>query len=121
MKQLSDHRVFQTCVNTYSMYFVLIQSLCRTSKVEDIKGQPMEALPLTVMSLKYIKEHLLNHINTQKVGIDINDIRFVITVPAIWDDNSKQFMREAAILVRQFLEETQTRFNITCPFLTNSF
>lgn len=47
-----------------------------------------------------MKEHLLKELEdklTDKVTVD--DIDFVLTVPAIWDDTAKMFMREAAIQV----------------------
>ena len=36
-------------------------------------------------------------------GITMNDIHWVLTVPAIWSDAAKQFMREAAIKVSVIL------------------
>ena len=47
-----------------------------------------------------MKEHLLKELEdklTDKVTAD--DIDFVLTVPAIWDDTAKMFMREAATQV----------------------
>lgn len=76
-----------------------LQSLNRHTGVEDILGKPEEALKLVAMSLKYLRGHLLETANKQKFEILEKDIRYVITVPAIWDDNAKQFMREAAVLV----------------------
>jgi len=34
--------------------------------------------------------------------IEQSDVMFVITVPAIWNDASKQFMRKAAVAVSSF-------------------
>jgi len=39
----------------------------------------------------------------QVSGIEQSDVMFVITVPAIWNDASKQFMREAAIKVSDYI------------------
>ena len=33
------------------------------------------------------------------VGVNMEDILWVLTVPAIWDDTAKMFMKEAAKLV----------------------
>lgn len=54
-------------------------------------------------SIEYLKDHLLAEIAKTTIGIqiDINDIKFILTVPAIWDDTAKMFMREAAIEVSQ--------------------
>lgn len=53
-------------------------------------------------SIRYLKEHLLEKLLTSNLGdkVTVNDIDFVLTVPAIWDDTAKMFMREAAIQVR---------------------
>uniref|UniRef100_A0A8W8LKN5 HECT domain-containing protein n=1 Tax=Magallana gigas TaxID=29159 RepID=A0A8W8LKN5_MAGGI len=50
------------------------------------------------LSIRYLKDHLLEVIR-RTVGDEINadDIDFVLTVPAIWSETTKMFMREAAI------------------------
>jgi molecular chaperone DnaK (HSP70) len=56
----------------------------------------MPAMTIFTMSIKYLKQHFTEALNKQKTGIVDEDIQYVITVPAIWKDNAKQFMREAA-------------------------
>lgn len=51
------------------------------------------------MAIGYLRDKLLETLNIQKSGIKEGDICYVITVPAIWNDNAKQFMREAAMKV----------------------
>ena len=67
-----------------------------------------------------MKEHLLKELEdklTDKVTVD--DIDFVLTVPAIWDDTAKMFMREAAIQVWLLFFSTQFGSSLTdIPFLT---
>ncbi|KAH3842758.1 hypothetical protein DPMN_116262 [Dreissena polymorpha] len=46
--------------------------------------------------IKYLKQHLLKLLETRGTGVDNKDIHWVLTVPAIWSDSAKQFMREAA-------------------------
>ena len=59
-------------------------------------GKSMQALTVLSLGIKFLKEHLMN-----KIQLGLNrmlsdeDIYFVLTVPAIWDDPAKQFMREA--------------------------
>lgn len=46
-------------------------------------------------AIKYFKDHLLHH--SKKTGLRIEDeICWVLTVPAIWDNGAKYFMRKAA-------------------------
>lgn len=51
------------------------------------------------ISLKYIRDHLFKSLSDKFSEIRKEDIHYVLTVPAIWDDNAKQFMREAAVKV----------------------
>ncbi|XP_052760567.1 heat shock 70 kDa protein 12A-like [Mya arenaria] len=73
------------------------EHLTKDVTVEDFSGKQMTAFPLFVMSIKYLREHLLKAVTTQKIGLEETDILYVLTVPAIWDDNAKRFMRDAAI------------------------
>jgi hypothetical protein len=81
------------------------KALSRGTVIRDDKGMDMPAMIVFTESLKYLKDHLLKAL--EKTSIDIKpidikpqDIHWVITVPAIWTDSAKQFMREAAINVR---------------------
>lgn len=61
-------------------------------------------------SIQYLKDHLLEKLFSSNLGdkATVDDINFVLTVPAIWDDTAKMFMREAAIEVR--VEDMMTFF-----------
>ncbi|XP_060596203.1 heat shock 70 kDa protein 12B-like [Ruditapes philippinarum] len=72
------------------------KDLSRSTTVEDINGKSIPAMTIFTMSIKYLKKHFTEALNKQKTGIVDEDIQYVITVPAIWNDNAKQFMREAA-------------------------
>lgn len=52
------------------------------------------------LSIRYLKDHLLEVLG-RTLEINADDIDFVLTVPAIWSETTKVFMREAAIQVRQ--------------------
>ena len=52
-------------------------------------------------ALKFFKDHALQEISDQSdVRITNSDVKWVITVPAIWKAPAKQFMRQAAYIVR---------------------
>lgn len=74
------------------------KKLARDTIIEDIKGTPMPAMTIFAMALRYLRENFLQELHKQVIGVEETDIQYVLTVPAIWDDNAKQFMREAAIL-----------------------
>lgn len=73
--------------------------MARDTLLEDISGKKMPAIDVFSKTLSYLRKDLLETIRTAKIGVEETDISFVLTVPAIWNDAAKQFMREAAIKV----------------------
>lgn len=64
----------------------------------------MKALDVFSICIKHLKDTMLEEMN-KKLANDISekDVDFIITVPAIWGDTAKMFMREAAVKVRLYL------------------
>ena len=57
----------------------------------------MLALIVFSHALRFFKDHCLQELSDQSSTRIVNDdIRWVITVPAIWRQPAKQFMRQAA-------------------------
>ncbi|NXH99329.1 HS12B protein, partial [Pachycephala philippinensis] len=61
-------------------------------------GKLLPALTVFSESLRYLKEHALNTIEEAsfQTVYDLEEITWVLTVPAIWSAAAKQFMRLAA-------------------------
>lgn len=59
----------------------------------------MPALIVFSESIKYLKQSLLDDAMKQQTDIQLNDIKWIVTVPAIWSDPAKVFMRRAAVEV----------------------
>ncbi|XP_033743258.1 heat shock 70 kDa protein 12B-like [Pecten maximus] len=73
------------------------KTLGRSTLIKDINGEMMPAKTIFSMAIRYLREHLLGMAQKQVVSdLDEGMIGWVITVPAIWDEGAKQFMREAA-------------------------
>ncbi|XP_076081198.1 heat shock 70 kDa protein 12B-like [Mytilus galloprovincialis] len=64
--------------------------------IQDITGKDMPAIKVFSESIRYLKEHFLQMFTSKKLGFTVKDVFFVITVPAIWSDAAKQFMRVAS-------------------------
>ena len=66
----------------------------------------MEAVDVFSIALRYLKDHVIAHIMAAKEYPNKQCVEriilWVITVPAIWSDAAKQFMREAATKVNTF-------------------
>lgn len=75
---------------------IILQGLTREALLEDEKGNKMEAMKVFSSVIGYLKDHMWTTCENQLSGIQDSDITWVLTVPAIWNDSSKQFMREAA-------------------------
>lgn len=66
--------------------------------IHDIKEDEMPAIDVFSAAIKYMKDCLLKELNEEDYenAVEADNIRWVLTVPAIWDDTAKQFMRIAA-------------------------
>lgn len=70
--------------------------MSRTILIKDDKGKEAPALDLFAHVIRYLKSHLLDSLDKKGTTVNNSDIHWVLTVPAIWTDSAKQFMREAA-------------------------
>lgn len=68
-------------------------------KLEDDQRQKMDAVDVFSAGIRFFKEHLMERLKLRVSDIMDTEIRWVLTVPAIWEDASKQFMTKAAIQV----------------------
>ena len=65
--------------------------------VKAANGKELSAMTVFSLTLNYFRNHALRELGDATGSkITQNDIRWVITVPAIWRQKAKQFMREAA-------------------------
>lgn len=73
------------------------KDLSRQTLLKDDKGLEMPAMKVFTECIRYLKDQLVQTCEDRSYGLHADEIHFVITVPAIWNDTAKQFMREAAI------------------------
>lgn len=59
----------------------------------------MSAMKVFAESIKFLKNNFLETLEMRISAIPSNYISWVLTVPAIWTDKAKQFMRLAALEV----------------------
>ncbi|XP_052807214.1 heat shock 70 kDa protein 12A-like isoform X2 [Mya arenaria] len=71
--------------------------LRRDSVLRDIEGKQMPALEVFAMAIRHLYKCLVDDVKTRDPDVKRDDITWVITVPAIWSDAAKQFMREASV------------------------
>ncbi|KAJ8298440.1 hypothetical protein KUTeg_024971 [Tegillarca granosa] len=68
----------------------------REDLLEDEEGNTMPAMTVFSAIINYLRGHLLDACKSRDFGLSESEIKWVLTVPAIWSDGAKQFMREAA-------------------------
>ena len=72
----------------------------RNTTLEARNRKRLKALDIFAYSLEYLKDKALERIfETSGVEYKAEEVLWVITVPAIWKQSAKQFMREAAYQV----------------------
>ena len=72
------------------------------TKINAANGKPVKALKVFAHSINFMKDEALKVISfeTGDKNFKVEDVQWVLTVPAIWSPRAKQFMREAAYEVR---------------------
>lgn len=57
----------------------------------------LRALTVFSLVLKFLKDHALRELGDVSGRVVLaDDVRWVVTIPAIWRSSAKQFMRQAA-------------------------
>ncbi|XP_022252151.1 heat shock 70 kDa protein 12A-like [Limulus polyphemus] len=73
------------------------ENLSLETPIEAANGKTMPAVTVFAHALRYFRTHALEELSDQTATEIVNeDIRWVVTVPAIWRQPAKQFMRAAA-------------------------
>ncbi|XP_033742406.1 heat shock 70 kDa protein 12A-like [Pecten maximus] len=73
------------------------KNISRGMKLKASNGKEMTAMKVFTSSIRFLKDHLLSTCKKQGTDIEMSDIRWILTVPAIWNDRAKQFMRECTV------------------------
>ncbi|XP_062580516.1 heat shock 70 kDa protein 12A-like [Saccostrea cucullata] len=64
--------------------------------LEDDQGRKKPALTVFADCIRSLKDSLFNNLEEQGINISTDKVRFILTVPAIWNDKSRGFMINAA-------------------------
>ena len=62
----------------------------------------MKAVTVFAAAMRFLKDKLLEMFKASRYSANDTDIRWVVTVPAIWRASARQFMRLAAYKVSYF-------------------
>ena len=74
-----------------------LQGIKRDFELEDDTGKRLQALKVFALCIQWLKDDLLSEWKMRLPGtINDDDVHWMLTVPAIWSEAAKQFMRTAA-------------------------
>ena len=59
-------------------------------------GKSLLAIEMLGLSIQALKRHIQKLLDNEGTNIKPHEIKWVLTVPAIWPDNAKQFIRSSA-------------------------
>ncbi|XP_014406050.1 PREDICTED: heat shock 70 kDa protein 12A [Myotis brandtii] len=92
-----DRHTLVPTVSTRDRLSVKILDLTLDTDLTAANGKKIKALEIFAYALQYFKEQALKELSDQAGSeFENSDVRWVITVPAIWKQPAKQFMRQAA-------------------------
>ncbi|XP_019622014.1 PREDICTED: heat shock 70 kDa protein 12A-like [Branchiostoma belcheri] len=83
----------------FKMELYTEKKLTKDTTIKDANGKRLPAIDIFAHAMRYLKDHMLRAIKltvSSENELEDDDICWVLTVPAIWDDSAKQFMRQAA-------------------------
>ena len=64
--------------------------------IKDATGKAMDAVEVFGACIRFLSDHLYDRVKQSIPESKKEDIRYVLTVPAIWNEGAKLFMKEAA-------------------------
>lgn len=64
--------------------------------IEDHLKNPIKALEVFSLSIRCLKKKCIDFFQKNHVSVAYDDIQWILSVPAIWGESAKQFMRMAA-------------------------
>ena len=92
------YRPYLLCMHPY----IFLQDVNRHTPISPVNSSEQYYLvDVVAFILKYLKDQLYETLDKSDLMMSHVQFDWVVTVPAIWDAQGKQMMREAAYLVRK--------------------
>ncbi|XP_071128424.1 heat shock 70 kDa protein 12A-like [Mytilus edulis] len=80
----------------FKMQLHLRKDVSEGMMIHDIRGGKLPAIDVFSTAIRALKDHALKHVEKGGNHIKLEEIKWVLTVPAIWTDKAKTFMRLSA-------------------------
>jgi molecular chaperone DnaK (HSP70) len=90
--EMLDEEETAMLFQTYKMHLLHMDKNAKA-----IDGREMDLMKVISESLRFISEKAIEKLTEQVGKVNKSRIRWVLTVPALWTEDQKQFMRKAAL------------------------
>lgn len=74
----------------------VLSTLSVSTMIRDEMGKEYRAIEVFSKSIQCLNMKLMEELNRMKTTVQPNDMFYILTVPAIWSDKAKDFMKKAA-------------------------
>lgn len=96
-----------------------MKDVSRETSIFSLFGGEFYLVEVIAFVLKHLKILLVKDLERLKANINLANVHWVLTVPAIWKQEGKQMMREAAHLVRDhYVATMHVYYIISCSVFT---
>ncbi|XP_071124712.1 heat shock 70 kDa protein 12A-like [Mytilus edulis] len=82
--------------NRFKMQLYKSKELKSNMVIKEMGGKTMKAMVVFAFCIEYIKDKVMERLSQAINGLDEDDVHWVLTVPAIWNDQARQFMIAAS-------------------------
>ncbi|CAG2253465.1 unnamed protein product [Mytilus edulis] len=82
--------------NRFKMQLYKSKELKSNMVIKEMGGKTMKAMVVFAFCIEYIKDKVMERLSQAVNGLDEDDVHWVLTVPAIWNDQARQFMIAAS-------------------------
>ncbi|CAG2237770.1 unnamed protein product [Mytilus edulis] len=80
----------------FKMTLYTREDISTNMEIEDVRGNSLPAIDVFAAAIGALTHHMMEHVERQRINLQPNEIKWVLTVPAMWTDKAKEFMRECA-------------------------
>ncbi|KAL5008447.1 hypothetical protein ScPMuIL_014028 [Solemya velum] len=78
------------CFRRFKMQLYDVVNVKRGLSVTDETGKTKKALDVFALCIHYLKDHLIKQLQSRLGHITLDDVYWVITIPAIWNEPAKR-------------------------------
>ena len=65
-------------------------------EISDVRGRSLPAIDVFSAAIGALRQCLMNQVEKRGTNLRPDEIKWVLTVPVMWTDKAKEFMRESA-------------------------